>query len=53
MKQPQLVSEEQILTNILSWEGEVVDNAALDVDVRRLYASGLFLEVRAKCEQNQ
>jgi RNA polymerase sigma factor (sigma-70 family) len=46
VKQPQLVTKEQILTNILSWAGEVFDREGLDLDVRRLYASGLFSQVR-------
>ena len=46
IQQPQLLGEEQIRTNISVRAGDIFDQAALDLDVQNLYASGLFYNVR-------
>ena len=46
IKQPLTVSDELILTNITSKAGDHLERALVDADVRRLYGTGWFSNVR-------
>jgi RNA polymerase sigma factor (sigma-70 family) len=46
IQQPQTLSEEQIRTNLSLQVGDFFSREAIDLDVRGLYASGLFHNVR-------
>jgi RNA polymerase sigma factor (sigma-70 family) len=46
IKQPQEMTEEQIRTNISVKVGDIFDRAAMDLDVRNLYGTGMFQQIR-------